>query len=304
MSRYVWEKEVTIYGVYCSRVLEKPIEWNRRVDFVPNPGPWQRNHEKLPSAPEEPFYTHNFPPLVTGPSVDPPARGPFGCIPLYGRLGLHCYNLQKGTNLQFMALVKYYSRITSISSHLVTLEALDPRRNSLCEFKTDVRHAIEHRDCLSAIITCCRLTSQTPPVEESSSSYCFDKLAVDHFFRGAMPEWMPEGALTETEKLECYEMKESEVEEDKEWLHLYAELALFSKWKSKLEDLESAKPFELRKIIVRTKEDVKPKNKVKADNAIFYISFKTCCGQECNAIIRKTTDGMPENLSLEVKCFM
>ncbi|KAG7574172.1 Protein MS5 [Arabidopsis suecica] len=303
MSNFIWKQEVCGSGFGYSRVVLGPIEWNRDVDFVPDPGPWQRNH-KLPYAPEEPFYTHNFPPLVTGPSVDPPPREPFGPpIPLFARLGLHCYNLQKGTDLQFVAVHKIYIRITSICSYLVTLEVLDPIRNSCCEFETDVRHAVENIDCLSAIITRCSLTTPQTSVEEGLC-YGFNKDVVDFFFKGAMPEWMPEGALTETEKLQCYEMKESEVEEEKEWLHLYAELALFSLWQSKLEELESAKPFDLRKIIVRTKEDVEPKKKVKAENAIFYISFKTRCGQECYGIIRKTTDGMPEHLSLEVKCLM
>lgn len=97
MSNCLWEREVSGSGVYYSRVLEKPVELNRRVDFVPNPGPWQRNHKKLPCAPEEPFYTHNFPRIMPSPPVDPKprARGPSVKVKLFGRLGLHCYNLQK-----------------------------------------------------------------------------------------------------------------------------------------------------------------------------------------------------------------
>ncbi|VVB11057.1 unnamed protein product [Arabis nemorensis] len=69
------------------------------------------------------------------------------------------------------------------------------------------------------------------------------------------------------------QMKESEVEERNEWLQLYAEPALFSKWQSNLEAFLYAKPFEMRKIVVRTKEEVELKEKVKAENAFFYISF-------------------------------
>lgn len=68
--------------------------------------------------------------------------------------------------------------------------------------------------------------------------------------------------------------------------------------------LEPAKPFEMKKIVVRTKENVESKKKVKVDNAIFYISFKTQCGRDCNCIIRKTTDRKPGHFSLEVQCFM
>ncbi|VVB11056.1 unnamed protein product [Arabis nemorensis] len=51
-----------------------------------------------------------------------PYRGPSLKIDLFGKVGLHCYNMQKGTNLKFLTVHKYDSRITSILSHLITLE--------------------------------------------------------------------------------------------------------------------------------------------------------------------------------------
>ncbi|WZZ51831.1 hypothetical protein YC2023_051938 [Brassica napus] len=84
------------------------------------------------------------------------------------------------------------------------------------------------------------------------------------------------------------------MEVDTGWLHLYAKFAL-----KKL-----CLPVEMRKIIVRTREDVESKKKVKAYNAIFYISFKTRCGRDFNAIIRRTTDRLPGHFSLEVKCLI
>ncbi|CAD5328501.1 unnamed protein product [Arabidopsis thaliana] len=226
--------------------------------------------------------------------------GPHPNIILFGRVGLHCYNLQNGTNLQFLTVHNFDSWITSIYSHFITLEAMDPVGNSSCEIETHVRHAIENKDCLSAITTLCRLKTTTR--EKKDKYFDMDKNLVDDFFKGGMPEWMPEDALTGRDKLQYYEMKDSELEEEKEWLHLYAELALFSKLHAHA--LESAKPFEMKKIVVRTKANVESKKKVKAENAIFYTSFKTRCGQDCNCIIRKTTDGRPGYLSLEVKCFL
>ncbi|EOA18526.1 hypothetical protein CARUB_v10007081mg [Capsella rubella] len=103
----------------------------------------------------------------------------------------------------------------------------------------------------------------------------------------------------------CCSPKDSELEEEKEWLQLYAEHALFSKWQAKWDGMEPAKPFEMKKIVVSTKENVESWKTVKAENAIFYInSFKTRCGRDCNCIIRKTTDGVPGHFSFEVKCFM
>ncbi|CAH8279389.1 unnamed protein product [Arabidopsis lyrata] len=185
---------------------------------------------------------------------------------------------------------------------------VDPMRprNSSCQFETLARHAIENKDCLSAIVTECRIKPQNPEYlsdsEERRGNNPFNKALVDDFFKGKMPDWMPEGALTGSNKLQYYEMKESEVEENKEWLHLYAELALLTLQGSELKTIQPVKPLELRKIVVRTKEDVESKKKVKAENAIFYISFKNCCGRDYNVIVRRTTDGIPEHFSLEVKC--
>lgn len=54
---------------------------------------------------------------------------------------------------------------------------------------------------------------------------------------------------------------------------------------------------------MQTREDVESKKKAKAENAIFYIAFKTRgAGRDYNAIIRRTMDGTPEHMSLEVKC--
>lgn len=59
-------------------------------------------------------------------------------------------------------------------------------------------------------------------------------------------------------------------------------------------------PFELRKIVVQTKEDVKPKKKAEGTNAIFYISFKSSGGQDYNAIIRRTTVSVCSLLAIEI----
>ncbi|XP_010449222.1 PREDICTED: UPF0725 protein At2g20620-like isoform X1 [Camelina sativa] len=227
--------------------------------------------------------------------------GPNQHVDLFSRVGLHCYNLQKGTNLKILKVHKCDLWITSLITYFITFEAMDPIGNSSCEFETQVRYAVENIDCLSAITTRCKLKPKTP--EEGDKYLEWNKDLVDNFFTGDMPEWMREDALTGRDKLQYYEMKDSELEEN-EWLHLYAELALFSKWQSKLNEMESAKPFEMKKIVVRTKENVESWKKVKAENAIFYISFKTRCGRDFNCIIRKTTDGKPGHFSLEVKCLM
>ncbi|KAL1203484.1 hypothetical protein V5N11_009845 [Cardamine amara subsp. amara] len=107
------------------------------------------------------------------------------------------------------------------------------------------------------------------------------------------------------DNLEYYELKKSEVEEDKEWICLFGHLAWYTEkhcfWPSLSWEWW---PLQPRKVIVQTRADVESKMKSKADNAIFYISFKTYGGLDYNAIIRRTTDGMLEHMSLEVMCLI
>ena len=97
-------------------------------------------------------------------------------------------------------------------------------------------------------------------------------------------------------------MKESEVEQAKEWLHLYAELTLYTKMQTDPLMFERSKPLELGKVVVQTRDSMKDVKLL--DNAVFFITFKTSGGDVCNGIIRRTRDGIPEHLSLEAKCFI
>ncbi|CDY68018.1 BnaCnng57300D, partial [Brassica napus] len=95
------------------------------------------------------------------------------------------------------------------------------------------------------------------------------------------------------------EVKDSELQ-DNEWLNLYAEIAL----SSERPDMETYLPLEVKKVVVRTKEDVEPSMKLKSSNAIFYTIFKTHRGHECKAIIRQTRDGIQGHMCLEVTCML
>ncbi|KAG2281913.1 hypothetical protein Bca52824_053133 [Brassica carinata] len=101
-----------------------------------------------------------------------------------------------------------------------------------------------------------------------------------------MPDWLSDDYATN-------------VEQGKEWLHLYA--ALYTKMQTDPYMFEQSKPFELGKVIVQTRGVVGSMEKVTVDNAVFYVSFKTECGVVCKGVIRRTRDGMPEHLS-EAKC--
>ncbi|ESQ46539.1 hypothetical protein EUTSA_v10000285mg [Eutrema salsugineum] len=177
--------------------------------------------------------------------------------------------------------------------------------NSTRDFEARVRYdEVEKQRCLTMITTLCRFKPHQTPEVEGNLCAAFDRLSVDDFFKDDLPDWVPEDALTASDNLQYYEMKESEVEEYKEWLHFYAKLGFFTTCGSFLKDLRWAQPFELRKIIVQTREHVESKKKALAENAIFYIAFKTrAVGRDYRAIIRRTMDGTPGHMSLEIKCF-
>ncbi|KAF2560999.1 hypothetical protein F2Q70_00016226 [Brassica cretica] len=215
---------------------------------------------------------------------------------LCAKIGLHCYNLENGTNFE-----RSCSDVCEVAEHtgVLTLRARDLARGCFCKFETKVWYSTENKDCFHVITSRCRTLAPPLPEEEEKEESGFDTLSVDELFKGNMPDWLPGDS-----KLHYYEMKESEVEQAKKWLHLYAELAWYTKMQRDPLMFEYAKPFELRKIIVQTKEVVDSMKNVKLDNGVFYISFRTRCGVVCKGVIRRTRDGRPEHLSLEAKCFM
>ncbi|CAN6999183.1 unnamed protein product [Brassica oleracea var. botrytis] len=215
---------------------------------------------------------------------------------LFAKIALHCYNLEKGTHFERLGLPRDYDQ---------TLEARDPARNYTCRFETNVRLATENKDCFHVITTCCRPLPPPPPSGEDVFQCGFDTLSVDELFKGNMPDWLPDDYATSTLLMQYYEMKESEVEQAKEWLHLYAELALYTKKQTDPFMFERSKPLELGKVVVQTRGVVDSLKEVELlDNAVFFITFKTSCGGVWKGIIRRTRDEIPEHLSLEAKCFM
>ncbi|CAH8334437.1 unnamed protein product [Eruca vesicaria subsp. sativa] len=216
---------------------------------------------------------------------------------LCAKIGIHCYNLENGTYFKRLG-----GSVPEVAEHtgVLTLQAFDLVRNCSRKFETKVWYAIGKKDCFHVITSRCRTLPPPPEEEEEKEESGFDTLSVDELFKGNMPDWLPGD-----NKLHYYEMKESEVKQAKEWLYLYAELAWYTKEHTDPYKFEYGKPFELRKIIVQTKEVVESMKEVmKLYNAVFYVSFKTRCGAVCNGIIRRTRDGRPEHLSLEAKCFV
>uniref|UniRef100_A0A0D3AR06 Uncharacterized protein n=1 Tax=Brassica oleracea var. oleracea TaxID=109376 RepID=A0A0D3AR06_BRAOL len=183
---------------------------------------------------------------------------------LCAKIGLHCYNLENGTNFERLG-------VPEVAEHtgVLTLDACDPARDCLCKFETKVWYPTEKKDCFHVITSRCRTLPPPPPEEEKKEESGFDTLSVDELFKGNMPDWLPGDS-----KLHYYEMKESEVEQAKEWLLLYAELAWYTKKQTDPFMFEYGKPFELRKITVQTKEVV--------DSMKNLPDKVRCCLQRCH----------------------
>ncbi|CAH2067269.1 unnamed protein product [Thlaspi arvense] len=239
-------------------------------------------------------YECAYAPTIETPLTTSPLKK-YGEIGLYGQIGLQCYNLHKGTNLQFLD-VAMFQPIAMFASRIIIEAAEEPIGKSTWYLDIEICHTNKREGCREIILTRCFLQ---PEVKRRR----YERLVVDDFFKGVMPTWISEDALTGSCKRQYYELTKSEVEQDQGWLHLYALLAYLA-LELQLFPEQADQLLELRKVVVQTKEDVEPKKKANAMCAVFYISFRSSAGQDFNAIIRRTTVEFPEHMKLEFKCYM
>ncbi|XP_020875157.1 UPF0725 protein At4g28920 [Arabidopsis lyrata subsp. lyrata] len=231
-------------------------------------------------------------------------------IELYGRLGLHCYNLHKGTNLKLIDIHKYNTEL--FFGYYITLEAVDTYTNSPCTFQTCVREGKTWEHGYFMVQTeISRLKVPTGPRTTSiGPQRRWEDEVVDDFYKSEMPNWLTKEELAAAnDKGQYYELQESDLLGN-EWLHLYAEFALSLNWRGyamKNTILRRFLPLKIKKVIVHTREsgEESPHLKLKANNAIFYMSFKGNSDHpsdvEYQAIVRKTMDGTPGHIRLEVQ---
>ncbi|KAH0935748.1 hypothetical protein HID58_012865 [Brassica napus] len=233
-------------------------------------------------------------------------------VGLFSRLGLHCYNLEKGTSLKLAAINKYNDklRFTRCLCYHITLEAIDTSNNSLCNFQTCVfKDFLPEQASFLAQTEISRLkvpSGPRPPTYGGPDRRWKDD-AVDDSYKGKMPKWFTNDEMAAiSTKGQFYELQESDLQGN-EWLHMYAEFAFHSKWIAHASDLRPFLPLEIKKVTIQTKEESQPCMKLKANNAIFYIIFKgngdpSGAPVEYQAVVRKTMDGIPGHICLEVDC--
>ncbi|KAF3592187.1 hypothetical protein DY000_02027509 [Brassica cretica] len=232
-------------------------------------------------------------------------------IGLFSRLGLHCYNLEKGTSLKLAAINKYNDELmfTRCLYYYITLDAIDTSSNSLCNFQTCVfKDFLPEQASFLAQTEISRLKIPSGPRSTfSGPERRWKEDGVDDSYKGKMPKWFTKDEMAAiSNKGQFYELQESDLQ-GHEWLHMYAEFAFHYKWMAHESNLRPFLPLEIKKVIIQTKEESQPCMKLKANNAIFYIIFKgngdpSGAPVEYQAVVRKTMDGSPGHICLEVDC--
>ncbi|KAG7540982.1 Protein MS5 [Arabidopsis thaliana x Arabidopsis arenosa] len=220
---------------------------------------------------------------------------------LQAMLGLHCYNFQKGTKFKFECWEKFSCDYTCEVCIYLTFQARDPASDCLISFQTlfsdggcGADFTIEWRSLA------CRLKCN-----ERLDDYWDDKALIDEFYMGDMPKWLSDEALAADNK-KFYVVQEPDFLEN-DWLYLYSEIAFYAKTDC---NLTTSPRLEVKKVVIETKEEymTEAREKLKAENAIFYISYKyngddraaRGLAGDHRAIVRKTMDGKPGHMCLEV----
>ncbi|EOA14153.1 hypothetical protein CARUB_v10027300mg [Capsella rubella] len=127
-----------------------------------------------------------------------------GCTPpdeLIAKVGLHCYNSHKGTNLQFLTVTELMLEAVSHFIYTMTLDAFDPANGSVHSIDTCIWHAAQVNDENLRL-----LTTFCSPTGSGERGAQWDLNGVDVLYTGVMPKWLDDGALTGCNKLQYYEV--------------------------------------------------------------------------------------------------
>ncbi|XP_033134500.1 UPF0725 protein At5g63820 isoform X2 [Brassica rapa] len=205
-------------------------------------------------------------------------------------------SLFMGTNFKFVRWEKYDVISTADVHFYVTLDARDPASDSVFSFQTLLCEDSSTNFPVRWSTLACRIKCDDAVDER------WDDKAVDDFYKDAlMPKWLSDEELASDNK-KYYVVQESELQEN-DWLYLFTEIAFYSKTNNVL---TAPPPLEIEKVVVVTKEDTEEGHeKLKAQNAIYYVSYKYNgesleWARDHKAVIRKTMDRKPGHMYLEV----
>ncbi|KAG2244109.1 hypothetical protein Bca4012_022108 [Brassica carinata] len=192
-------------------------------------------------------------------------------VVLYARLGIHKYNMIKGTNLQLHCIEKYnVFRKVPYSIHFITAVAKNPAAGgSLVTFQTSFyEEGFDFRR-----LTCFIARPKTEAHEKDQAYNLWVESTSEYEDKSRLPEWPGENAFDD--KKHYYVVKISELRKN-DWIRLYLELAFYTANMS-LPNLDLSK-LVIIKVAVYTSDDemAVPSEKLNAKDAIFYIKYKYC----------------------------
>ncbi|XP_020869863.1 UPF0725 protein At3g19520-like [Arabidopsis lyrata subsp. lyrata] len=178
----------------------------------------------------------------------------------YARLGLHRYNLSKGTNFQLHHLKKFNMSMNCLSDYYITLAACDPATTSLATFQVKVGE-----NCYGILDLTCYIARPQGTPKESPKPINFGPSYGD----GSLPYWPSDF----NDILRFTVLKDSELQ-DNDWIRLYLELALCTndRWISD----SSLSQLQIVRVAIETIGGVvePPNERLLAKSANVYITFK------------------------------
>ncbi|XP_056843675.1 UPF0725 protein At1g23950 isoform X1 [Raphanus sativus] len=206
-------------------------------------------------------------------------------VNLYAKMGLHRYNMLKGTNFQLDSLVKFNMLQNCVSSVYMTLLAHEPAPDPLA--KTFQVRVDEHKaNSLAFECSIARIKDEVITKKPFVPHFHGDALAYG-IFKGELPNWPSDDALNDGKRfyLVRLSLKESEWQAN-DWISMYLELVICAHDRrirkrdvySQLEILEVAIETGVEDVeppIETGVEDVEPPNeRLNATSVNVYIKFK------------------------------
>ncbi|CAA0382986.1 unnamed protein product [Arabidopsis thaliana] len=215
------------------------------------------------------------------------------CLPkIYAMVGLHRYNLLRGTNFEHLELLKYNESMNCVCSYYITSVAVD--LSSQLQKTFQIRVDEKSFGDLDLTVSVARPNDEEKVTTEKRFIHHFHcEAAADDFYKGALPDWPS--------------VKKCELQSN-DWIRLYLELAVGVRYQQTSEsDLSK---LQVLKVAIETKEeDVQPPNRrLKSKSLHVYITFKGLAkapiGDEIGehverkAIVRRVIDERSGHLTL------
>ncbi|KAL1209920.1 hypothetical protein V5N11_020486 [Cardamine amara subsp. amara] len=227
-------------------------------------------------------------------NITPPLRS---LVKLYAMVGLHRYNMVKGTSFFLHSLLKFNKLTNCVSSYYITLIAYDPKSRDLQE-TFQVRIDEKTRGNLDMTCSVARpkdekgdLTKKKKPF---SAHYHGGALAKNVIFKGGLPDWPSDLDLSNTKR---FYMVTKQEWQDSNWIFFYLQLVICAE--DRFVDETVLDELQIVKVAIETGED--NDERLNAKSAIVYITFMGLVNgkpAECKAIVRRVLNVNGERLSL------